>query len=119
MLNEPVSIGREDVAAEVRIIRFDDHVFARICRVLKDDVHVAIVLTFDACDSTDDLVDVKFLLADAVIARGTAPGTYGVEGRYRRRDHSVEPNAISLLIAKTLHLRTSQGTAHSEERECR
>ena len=104
---------------EVRISRFDDHVFARICRVLKDDVNVAIVLTRDACDSTDDLVHVKFFLAHTVIARGAASGMYGVEGRYRRRDHSVELNAISLVIAKTLHLGTSQGTAHRDDREYR
>jgi len=116
---EPVSIWREDVAAEGRINGFDNHVFARISRVLKDDVNVAIVLTFHACDSADDLVDVKFFLVDPVITGGTASGADGVQGSYRRRDDSAELNAVSLVIAKTLHLGTPQRTAHSENGECR
>jgi hypothetical protein len=32
-----------------------------------------IALAFDACDPADDLIDVNFLLANAVIAGRTAP----------------------------------------------
>lgn len=110
---EILPVWRHGVPAEVGIVRFHDEVIAGVVRILENNVHVVIALTFDAPDSADDLIDQVFFLAYAVIEDRAAPGMEGIESGHGRVNDRAKLNAAGRGIAKALHMRATEGTARS------
>jgi hypothetical protein len=63
---------------------------------------------------SNDPIDPKFLLADAVIPGGTTVRGKIVQRGNARVDRGVEPNAVSVRVAKTLHVAAGNRTARRE-----
>ena len=69
---------------------------------------------FTAANRSDDPIDLKFLLTDAVVTGGTTVRGKIVQRGNARVDRGVEPNAAGVRVAKTLHVAASNGTARRE-----
>ncbi len=111
---EPVPIWRFDVAAKVGIVRFNDQPRARIVQFLQNDMNVVVALVLRPGNPSDDLINVEFLLADAVIPARTAVSRNGVERSYARFNGAVQPNTAGAEVTQALHVGAVEGTTRSK-----
>src|SRR5436190_18830577 len=81
-------------------------------------MNVEIALTLHAGNPSDDLINVKFLHADAVIPARTTMGWNGVERSDARFNHGVQRNTAGLPVTQTLHVGAVEGTIRSERCKC-
>ena len=114
---EPVLIRRFGAAARIRIGQFHDDVQIRSVRIVKNDVNIVVRRALHPANCSDDPVDLEFLLADAVI-----PGRTTVRGKIVQRgdarvDRGVDPNALGVRVAKTLHAAAGNSAARRERND--
>src|SRR3954468_9371102 len=89
----------------------------RISWIFQHDMNVVVRLPLDAPDPSDDLVDVEFLLADAVVPGWTAMRGDRVQRRDAGRDHIVPLNAAGVGVTKALDVGASEGTTRRQRRQ--
>jgi len=113
---EPIPIWRGVVGAKIRIVRLDDQVRQRVVKVLENDVNVVIGLPLRTSDSSNDFINVKFLVADTGIPAKATMRRDGIESGDGRLNRGVQLNTPGIAIGQALYVRTGESTTRSERR---
>jgi len=90
----------------------------RVFWILENEMNIVIPLALHANDSADHLIDLEFLATHTVIRCRTAMSRDRVERLDRRADRDIKLNCAGLRIAKTLHVRTVDGTTRHHAGKC-